>query len=321
MNLFGKTLMKIVGLAVGGAIALAIGAELLSSVVSIVMAFRFGNPMPLMIVVIVTLSMTLISNRVPEETPSRAILRILSYASTGYLAVVGFVIALPYGIVMSIIAAAAVGILSSILNDQKAILSQLRHSIVSQNCIGLPAARSIPIDDSESFRLDSSHAIVLLEPDDREKVVQMMKERPLLAISFTHYEDCDVLFVSDGESSLKGDNIMKLLQEYDIRTRGFASSLLKEAIQLVPVLDSRNGLQFNDYRFTRNSQTIEVLLEQAPVRMTIFPSTHGIGIVIPDMEVPGMEVENIKHGYEIDILLHRDYSVLKEVDRQVESSF
>jgi hypothetical protein len=318
--LFGKALMKVVGLAVGGAIALAIGAELLSSVVSIVTAFRFGNLLPLMTVVILTMCLALVSNRVPEETPSRAILRILSYASTGYLAVVAFVIVLPYGLVMSIIAAATIGILSSILNDQKAIRFQLRYSVMAQSRIGMTAAGSITNEDGKSFGLDSFQTIILLEPNAREKVVQLMKERPLLAISLTHYEDCDVLFVNDCESSLKMDNIMKLLRNYNIETRGFASSLLKEAIQLVPVLDSRNGLKLNDYRFARNGQTIGTLLEQAPVRMTIFPSAHGIRVVVPETEAPGMNVENIKPGYEVDILVHRDYSILKEVDRQIESS-
>lgn len=312
--------MKVVGLAVGGAIALAIGAELLSSVVSIVMAFRFGDPLPLMTVVTLTMCLALICNRAPEETPSRAILRILSYASTGYLAVIAFVIVLPYGLVMSIIAAAAIGILSSVLNDQKAIRSQFRRSIIAQNRIGMTATRSITNEDGESFRLNSLHTIILLESNVREMVVQLMKERPFLAISLTHYEDCDVLFVNDCDSSQKLDNIMKLLRNYNIETCGFASSLLKEAIQLVPVLDSRNGLKFNDYRFARNSQTIEALLEQAPVRMTIFPSAHGIRVVVPETEAPGMDVENITPGYEVDILVHRDYSIFKEVDKQIESS-
>jgi hypothetical protein len=319
-KLFGKGFMKIVGLAVGGAIALAAGAELLSSVVSIVLAFRFGNAMPLIIVVILTVGLILVTNHIPEETPSRTILKILSYAATCYLAVIAFVIALPYGLVMSIIAAGAVGVLSSTLGDQKMLFSQIKRSLESQNRANRLTARSIPIGDGQSFRLNKFHTIMLLESGVREKVVQLMKERPLLAISLTHYEECDALFVTEAEDPSKFDRVMKLLGDYDIVTRGFASALLAEAIQLVPILDSKNGLKFDDYRYTRDSQTIDTLLEQAPVRMTVFPSPQGLGVVVPDMEAPGMEVERLKHGHEANVLLHRNYSYLEEVDKQIEST-
>jgi hypothetical protein len=147
-----------------------------------------------------------------------------------------------------------------------------------------------------------------------------MKERPLLAISLTHYEECDVLFISEKENTSKFNRVMKLLGDYDIGTQGFASVLLAEAIQLVPILDSKNGLKFDDYRYTRDSRTIDTLLEQAPVRMTVFPSLQGLGILVPDMEAPGMEVECLRHGHEADIVLHRDYSYLEEVDKQIEST-
>jgi hypothetical protein len=319
-EVFGRGLIKIIGLAVGGAIALALGAELLSSVVSVVLAFRFGNSIPLFIVIVVTFGLILIKNNFQEETPSRMILKILSYFATCYLAVVAFVIALPYGLVMSIIIAGAVGVLSSVIGDNKELLSQVTQSIKQHSGPKKHISKSIQIGDTQSYRLNTFHSILLLKPNVIEKVVQLMRERPLLAISLTHYEECDVLFIAEKSDSSKLNVITKLLRDRGIQGRSTASTLLSEAIQLVPVIDSKNGLKFEDYRYTRNNQVIDTLLKQLPTRLTIFPSSRGLGIIVPEIEAPGMEVEHLKQGFEADILLHRNYSSLEEVERQLEST-
>jgi hypothetical protein len=164
--------------------------------------------------------------------------------------------------------------------------------------------------------LNSCNNIVILNEGMREKLVQLMKERPLLPISLTHYEDCDVLFIAED----KYERIIKLLKEVGIETKGLASPLLSEAIQMIPILDSRNGLTFEDYRLAREDGTINSLLIQAPVRLTVFPSTSGLVVLIPDTEAPGLNVERLKRGYEVDILLHRNYTHLEEVAKPLEST-
>ncbi|MFW9956655.1 MAG: hypothetical protein ACFFCT_01175 [Candidatus Odinarchaeota archaeon] len=317
--MFGKGLTKIISLAIAGAIALAAGAQLLASVVSVVLAFRFGNIIPLAIVVILTVGILLVANRIPEESTARTIIKILSYAVTGYLAVTAFVIALPYGLIVSIIAAGAVGVFSSIIGEQQTFWKHIRQSLQFENRFsGLPI-RSVPVGNGTSFRLNSLHTIVILEEGTREKLVHLMKERPLLPISLTHYEDCDILFIAEENDPSRCDRIMKLLKESDIGIKDLASPLLAEAIQMVPILDSRNGLKFEDYRIARDDKTISSLLIQAPSRLTIIPSVNGLLILIPEFEAPGLNVDRLKHGCEAEVLLDRNYSHLKEAEKPIES--
>ncbi|MDH4215087.1 MAG: hypothetical protein OEV85_14315 [Candidatus Thorarchaeota archaeon] len=318
--MFGKGLTKIISLAIAGAIALAAGAQLLASVVSVVLAFRFGNIIPLAIVVILTVVILIVANRFPEESSARTIIKILSYAVTGYLAVTVFVIALPYGLIVSIIAAGAVGVFSSIIGEQQTFWKHIRESLQFENRFsGLPI-RSVPVGNGTSFRLNSLHTIVILEEGTREKLVHLMKERPLLPISLTRYEDCDILFIAEENDPSRCDRIMKLLKESDIGIKDLASPLLAEAIQMVPILDSRNGLKFEDYRIARDDKTISSLLTQAPSRLTIIPSVNGLLVLIPEFEAPGLNVDRLKHGCEADVLLDRNYSHLKEAEKPIEST-
>ena len=320
MSLFGKGLTKIISLAIAGAIALAAGAQLLTSVVSVVLAFRFGNILPLVSVVILTVAILLIASRVPEESSVRAIIRILAYAVTGYLAVTAFVIALPYGLIVSIIAAGAVCVLSSIIGEQRAFLKQARQALQFESRLNGLSIRSIPVGDGTSFRLNSVHTIVILEEGTREKLVHLMKERPLLPISFTHFEECDVLFITEENNPIKYRRIMKLLEESGIGIKGVATPLLAEAIQMIPILDSRNGLKLEDYRISRDDATISQLLDQPPSRLTIIPSASGLCVLIPEVEAPGLNVEHLKQGSEVDILLNRNYSQLREAEKSIEGT-
>jgi len=320
MKLFGKGVTKIISLAIAGAIALAVGAQLLTSVVSVVLAFRFGNIIPLAFVVILTVGILLVASRVPEDSTARTIIKILSYAVTGYLAVTAFVIALPYGLIVSIIAAGAVGVLSSIIGEQQTFWKHVRQSLQFENRFSSLSIRSVPVGNGTSFRLNSLHTIVILEEGTREKLVHLMKERPLLPISLTHYEDCDVLFIAEENDPTRYGRIMELLKESDIRIKGLASPLLAEAIQMIPILDSRNGLKFEHYRIARDDKTISSLLAQAPSRLTVIPSVNGLFVLIPEMEAPGLNVNRLKQGCEADVILDRDYSHLKEAEKPIEST-
>jgi len=117
--MIGKGITKLIGYAIAGAIALVAGTELLVSVVSVVLAFRMGNITPLLGVIILTVGLLLVVKRVSEESPTRLIMNILAYAASGYLAVVTFVIVLPYGLIFSGIAAGVTaGICSFIKNHR-----------------------------------------------------------------------------------------------------------------------------------------------------------------------------------------------------------
>jgi len=321
--MIGKGITKLIGWAIAGAIALVAGTELLASVVSVVLSFRMGDISPLVAIIFLTVSLLLIVKRVSEESPTRLILNILAYAATGYLAVVAFVIMLPYGLVFSGIAAGVTAGLCSFVKEPSMLASPLQEfisQIQSNGSMNGVTKRMIPVGDGDSFSLNMSHNVLILENGSRDKVIQMMRDRPLLPISLTHFVDCDVLFVTENNNPAKFDQILKLMKDLSIGTKKQTSQLLAEAIQMVPIIDSQNGLGMDDYRHARDEKSINDLLALAPVRMTVFPTTTGLRILVPDQDAPGLIVEQLEQGTEVDVLLHRDYTLLEEVEKPVETT-
>ncbi len=321
--IFGKGIMKLIGYAIAGAIALVAGAELLTSVVSIVLAFRQGNISPLATAIVITLGLLLIVNRVAEDSPTRLILNILAYAATGYLAVVSFVLVLPYGLIFSGIAAGVTAAACSLIRDPTVIMGQVhefKSQVQSISSLNGLSKRIVSVGDGESFAFNSIHNIIILEDGSRDRVIQLMRDRPLLPISLTHFVDCDVLFIAEGKTPGKFEQVVKLLKDLSINTRGHTSQLLAEAIQMIPIIDSQNGLGMDNYRLVRDEKSIGDLLGLAPVRMTVFPTIAGLRILVPDMEAPGLVVESLAVGKEIDVLLHRDYTMFEEVRNPVETT-
>lgn len=321
--MLGKGITKLISYAIAGAIALTAGVELLNSVVSVVLSFRQGDLSPFATVILITVGLLLVVNRVSEESPMRMILNILAYAVTGYVSVVAFIMVLPYGLVFSGIAAGATAGLCSLIREPKVIMEPLKDfksQIQSTGSLNGLAKRVVPVGDSDSFALNTFHNIIILKDGSRDAIIQLMRDRPLLPISMTHFDGCDVLFIAEGSDPAKFEQIMQLLSNRSIQTKGHTSQLLAEAIQMVPIIDSQNGLDMDNYRLARDEKSIEELLKLTPVRMTVFPTTTGLRILVPDMDAPGLIVESLEEGKEIEVLLHRDYTLLEEVEKPVETA-
>lgn len=321
--MLGKGITKLIGYAIAGAIALIAGTELLASVVTVVLAFRLGDISPLVAVILLTVGLLLLVKRVSEDSPTRLILNILAYAASGYLAVVSFVIVLPYGLVFAGIAAGITAGICSIIKEPAILMPYLQEFVSQIQSIGsmnIVSKRTVPVGEGDSFSLNTMHNILILDDGSRDKVIQLMRDRPLLPISLTHFVGCDVLFVSEDSTPAKFEQIMKLLKDMSIGVKKQTSSLLAEAIQMVPIIDSQNGLEMDNYRLARNEKTINDLLALAPVRMTVFPTTAGLRVLVPDMDAPGLIVESIEQGREVSVLLYRDYSFFEEVEKPVETA-
>ncbi|MFW9786413.1 MAG: hypothetical protein ACFFE1_01950, partial [Candidatus Thorarchaeota archaeon] len=272
--MFGKSILKLVGLVFAGAIALAGGAELLSSVVGVVLAFRTGNPFPLIIAGAITVVLLRLMKKQKEDTPVKMVLNVVSYAASGYMIVVGFVIALPFGLVVSIVTAVATSILISFIGDPSAILNEIQEYIpsgVSGSLSGL-SKRVIQTGDGSSLTLNSTNSVLVINPEHRNKVAELMRDRLLLPISLTHFEEIDVLFVSTGRNLSMLDRVLALLKSYGIESKGQAPTLLAEAVQMIPIIDEKNGLMMKEYRLAKDEKTVNDLLSMWPIRMTVFPS-------------------------------------------------
>jgi hypothetical protein len=320
--LLGKGLIKIIGFIIAGAIALAAGAELLASVVSVVLSFRGGNPFPLISIVIITVVLIRLVQRRSEETPVKMILNIAAYAATGYVAVVAFVIGLPYGLVAGVVASVIAVIACSIMGDPSSLFQQIQIGIPGIS-LGMRfdgvSKRMVPFGNGNSFALNTAHNVMLVDESDREKLVQLMRDRPRLPVSLTRYEDRDVLFITTDDDSIV-ERVSSLLAAAGITSKGSPTPLLTEVVQMVPILDEQNGFPMRNYRLARDEKSVSDLLSSWPVRMTVFPSESGVLILVPDHVSTGLNVEKLTSGYESDILLNRDFTSLLEVVKPDEST-
>ncbi len=320
--MFGKGIIKLIGLIFAGAIALAGGAELLASVVAVVLAFRGGNPLPLLLVGIVTIVLLRVVKKQTDDTPVKMILNIVSYAATGYLVVVAFVVALPFGLVASIATAIATSVIVSFIGDPSSLMVQVQEFLPQSqgNPIRNLSKRVVQTGDGSSFTVNSSNSIIVINSDHRNNVVELMRARSLLPISLTHFEDLDVVFIANGRDRPMFDRVIALLRTYGIETRGPTPTLLSEAIQMIPIIDEQNGLMMKGYRIAKDQKTVEDLLALWPVRMTIFPTEGGLKVLVPEHEATGLNVEPLKQGYEPEVLLHRNFTSLREAMESVEST-
>jgi len=319
---FGKSIIKLIGLIFAGAIALAGGAELLASVVAVVVAFRAGNPFPLFLVGFVTIVLLRVVKKQTEDTPVKMILNIVAYAATGYLVVVAFVVALPFGLVASIATAIATSVIVSFIGDPSSLIVQVQEFLPQSlgSPIGGLSKRVVQTGDGSSFTVNSSNSIIVIKSDYRNKVVELMRDRSLLPISLTHFEDLDVLFIATRRDRSMFDRVSTLLRTYGIETKGPTPALLTEAIQMIPIIDEQNGLMMKEYRITKDEKTVEDLLSLWPVRMTIFPTERGLKVMVPGFEATGLNVEPLKQGFESEVLLHRNFASIQEVKESVESA-
>ena len=320
--MFGKGIIKLIGFVFAGAIALAGGAELLASVVTVVLAFRAGNPFPLILVGLVTVVLLRILKRQEGDTPVKMILNIVAYAATGYLVVVAFVIALPYGLAASIATAIATSVVMSLIGDPTPLITHVQDFVPSSVGVSMNglSRRVVHREDGTSFTVNSSNSIIIINSEHRNKVIELMRDRTLLPISLTHFEDIDVLFITTGKDRFLFDRVSAVLKAYQIETNRPAPALLAEAIQMIPIIDEQNGLMMKEYRIARDEKTIQSLLSMWPVRMTVFPTELGLRVLAPDYEVTGLNVEQLKQGYESEVLLHRNFTSIREAMESVESA-
>lgn len=308
--MFGKGLLKLIGLALAGAIALAGGAQILSSVATVVIATRSGNVIPLAASIIITLLLIRIK-RALDDHPLNAVLGVVGYAAVGYLAVVAFVWLLPFGLIASLLGAAVTITSLSIIHDP----SQLK-TWTSSLAMDSPIKWGFSIskgNDVFGSAIEIEHQILILPENSRDQVFVLMRARPLLPISLMHLDDIDVLCISKSENRTISESVKDIIAQNGIQPFAEVSPFLREILLKIPLIDSQNGLAFTDYVLVRDKDALSHILETAPSRMRVFPSKTGLRVLYPESEAPGLVSENVADNMLASAILFHDYTGLQEV--------
>ncbi|MHA1926656.1 MAG: hypothetical protein ACXABV_05400 [Candidatus Thorarchaeota archaeon] len=314
--MFGKGVLKIIGLAVAGAMALAGGAQLLASVAIVIVAFRSGDIIPLVLTIGTTMALIQMKRRLANDTLS-SIVGILAYAASGYLAVVAFVGMLPLGLVSSLVGAAVTIMVCSVMYDPSQLTAWMA-TLSSDSTISwinqAPGSSGFPI------YLEMFHQLILIPPDSREMIVTLMRDRPLLPISLTHFNECDVLFIDNNSKRTSSTQVKDIIEKRNIPIGCEASTLLREAILKVPLIDEKHGLAMNEYHLAYENDTIVQLILNPPSRMIVFPSKTGPRIIYPESAAPGLVSRKVPDNELANALLLHNYTNLQEVNDTYENA-
>ncbi|MFW9803482.1 MAG: hypothetical protein ACFFFC_12555 [Candidatus Thorarchaeota archaeon] len=308
--MLGRGILKIIGLAIAGAMALAGGAQLLSSVALVVISFRSGNIIPLIIAIGTTAALIHLKRLFTKHALS-AILGILAYAASGYLAVVAFVGLLPYGMISSLLGAALTIIACSVMYDPSNLKEWMATLSPDSSISWLSRDPGTP---EFSIGKEVSHHIALLPSESREKVIMLMRDRPLLPISLTHFNECDALFIDLKSERINLNQIRDALFRANVAIKNDASPLLREAILKVPIIDEKHGLSMAEYCLATDQETVNQLIRNPPSRMFVFPSRTGPRVIYPESAAPGLISQRVPESELVNALLLHRYTTLKEAN-------
>lgn len=313
--MFGKSLIKLFGMAIAGAIALVVGVQLIGSATAIVLSLRYGDIIPFLLVTLATVILLRLPKMMKEGTSFRAALVVIAYGITGYLVLVVFILLLPFGVVASLTGSSFTLVLCSLVHDPAEVQLFVTDVQLKYNPQRMEITSTVSIERMmhalESKALDGNH-VFQIRHGDEDKIVEIVRNRPLLPISITKYEDFSIVAVSTANDTRLLSQVRQLLSDAGIDTESRPSSLFLDAILKLPIIDAQFGLPMKEFCFVSHPETVECLLENWPTRMTAFPTLHGPCVILPRLAIPGIVVKDIPSGFEFDTLMLHDYSALRE---------
>ncbi|KXH76464.1 MAG: hypothetical protein AM326_07025 [Candidatus Thorarchaeota archaeon SMTZ-45] len=312
--MFGKSLFRLIAYALAGAIAIFLGGQLLSSVTWVVVAWRLGNSTPLIAVWAGTL-LLLIIKRTQNKDPLSMILNIISWACILYTSVVMLFVALPMGLIAAFISMGVTIVFCNSIMDPSGISERITTLLEPAEALGqsIPILRSSSLSTGASWSsIDKLKMKALVIPSSfRGHVINLLRERPLLPVSFTRYEDCDILIVRTCGEEKVLRQVQLALAEKAVQNIRPLSSFMTNAILGLPLLEQQAGIDLADYMVAIEETTVNRILEMWPNRITVFPNRMGLRVVVRYESAPGFDLEELPHGREARILLGRDTTLVK----------
>ncbi|MHA2067071.1 MAG: hypothetical protein ACXABY_22105, partial [Candidatus Thorarchaeota archaeon] len=185
----GGVVYRLLRYAIAGAVALTLGTRFLSAIAWAVIPWNMGNPLPVITIAGSTFLLMYIGGMFGKESPQAMILNVFAWIAAGYLAVVMFFLALPLGLVASVVVGATTVLVVSLFKDVK-----FRHML----------ARLISILQDQSFvgtnTRSSDRVAYILQSTSADPLLRLVSERTRIPISVTRYEDC-IVVLTDAHSS------------------------------------------------------------------------------------------------------------------------
>ncbi|MFW9849963.1 MAG: hypothetical protein ACFFF4_12565 [Candidatus Thorarchaeota archaeon] len=300
-------------------VALIIATQLLGSVSWVVISLRLGNPIPFVLVVASTLLLQRIAVSITPSSPVvTTLLDVAAWASVVYLFFVLLVGLIPYGLVIAISAAGLSVVGCMVVRDPSDLKEKATQAADMANAYRGVGFRSGPDKDTVlwAYLQRQDLEILQLPRGSFSNVVSIIKDRPMLPAVLLHFEHSDFLIVRNSDDVDWNRQIKRVLLDAGVFNIRQVSPLLRKAILLMPILDEHDGLKIRDYVVAINEKSIQVLIDHSPERMTLFPHSEGIRIVVRKESIPGIEVESIPSEYAERVVVGREIELVSNIFSQ-----
>ena len=301
------------------AIALLIASQLISAVAGVVWSLRFGNPMPFILVIVITVVVLRLTKRQEDDTITERLLNILSLVSVGFLMMVVFVASMGLGVYFAIFAGAMAVIGCKAVYDTDSLRGSFSALVNGDVSLGFSRSFQRFPDANESVlmgELEQIHPeVIIIEKEYREKILSLLKERPRLPWSLSFLESVDALVITTRGDRGHVTTALRLLAEVQVQTK-MASSALRQLILALPLLDRKHGIQLTDYHIVRDELTVKRLIEIGPTRVTVHPDGGELQLVIHESTATGMKMEEIPTSEVVSVVLQRNLSQVNQREEE-----
>jgi hypothetical protein len=297
------------GLLLLAVILLGAGSKILSSIVFVVLSLRGGNPIPFAAAILVPLGVITCAGRISDDRNVKSMATLVGYATGAYMLATVFLTILPMGLSISLFATAVMGAISALLYDPSQINRHNAH--ISQALV----QRRLGSQHAQANRpalisgVASEWTTLVIEQTKRKGILEMLQERPLLKVSYTVFEDCDILIVHTVDMA-ELSKVRMCLREYGIEAREYASNLFNEIVCALPLVEQNHGIPLSSYRVSQSETTLQAVLRRPRVRTTFFPHKNGLVVILPEVAMPGLKMEAIPDGQHISFVVGRDVAPL-----------
>jgi hypothetical protein len=312
-RMFGKSIFRLMVYALAGAVALFLGGQLLSSVASVVLAWRLGNIQPLVTVWGGTIIMLIIARKETKE-PLSLLLNVVSWACIVYTGVVMLFVVLPYGLIAAFLAMGGTIIGCSRIKEPGSIKCHFSTFLEPVGSLGhsIPILGRASVSHGRSWTsIDKLKMKAIVIPNNmRVTVLDLLRERPLLPVSITRYEECDIMLVRTEGNEKVLKQVEQALAGKGVEGLHVLSLFMTNAILSLPLIEDDIGVTLEEYRVAVEEGTVQKLLEMWPNRITVFPNRNGPRVVVRSDTAPGFDLVQLPHGREAHILLGRDVAQL-----------
>jgi hypothetical protein len=307
--MFGGAIFRIAKYAVIGAIALGLGSQLLSYTTSVVIAFRSGDSIPLILVFIVAISVLRLAGSSLFEEPTKTVVNILGWTAGIYLILTIFILSLDSGLVFSIIGTAMVTILCAIVRDPSEVV--LRVNETFKNSLHLDLSRVSTacnnLSDNEIWsyakELSESLAVLQISNEFIDSVLDAFRKRVKIPMSLHILNDITVLIVDSTKISVK--DAITSLQLPDSCEIKQCPQTLSKAILALPLLNAHYGRSITKYSLVSDSESSRFLINATSPGTSIYPSKPDVSVLVPQELAIGLPSETLSQSEIYNLVLAR----------------